>query len=152
MLTFPYVKLARTYIKENILEKIAVYRNLNKAKQNKEIYIFSIANVNSARTRGKVIEYTDESKYNDTMLQLSNVYDVCQLGTLERIQKNSTREVGAWVVGNPSITNALPTNARRITMNPLIGDRCFKYADNREDVNFQEIDTVTFNKQGCFVN
>ena len=152
MLTFHYVKLARTYIKENILEKIAVYRNLNKAKQNKEIYIFSIAKVNSARTRGKVTEYTDISKYDDVMLKLSNVYDVCQIGTLERIQKNSTREVGAWLVGNPSITHELPTNARRITMNPLIGDRCFKYADNREDVNFQEIDTVTFNKQGCFVN
>ena len=134
------------------MEKIAVYRNLNKAKQNKEIYIFSIAKVNSARTRGKVIEYTDESKYDDVMLQLSNVYDVCQTGTLERIQKNCTREVGAGLVGNPSITHALPTNARRITMNPLIGDRCFKYADNRKDVDFQEIDTVTFNKQGCFVN
>ena len=134
------------------MEKIAVYRNLNKAKQNKEIYIFSIAKVNSARTRGKVTEYTDISKYDDVMLKLSNVYDVCQIGTLERIQKNSTREVGAWLVGNPSITHELPTNARRITMNPLIGDRCFKYADNREDVNFQEIDTVTFNKQGCFVN
>ena len=134
------------------MEKLAVYRNLNKAKQNKEIYIFSIANVNSARTRGKVIEYTDNPKYDNTMLQLSNVYDVCQLGTLERIQKNNSREVGAWIVGNPSITHALPTNARRITMNPLIGDRCFKYADNREDVNFQEIDTVTINKQGCFVN
>ena len=133
------------------MEKIAVYRNLNKAKQNKEIYIFSIAKVNSARTRGKVTEYTDISKYDDVMLKLSNVYDVWQIGTLERIQKNSTREVGAWLVGNPSITHELPTNARRITMNPLIGDRCFKYADNREDVNFQEIDTVTFNKQGCFV-
>ena len=134
------------------MEKLAVYRNLNKAKTDKTKYVFSIAKVNSPRTRGKVIEYTDISKYDDVMLQLSNVYDVCQLGTLERIQKNSTREVGAWLVGNPSITHALPTNARRITMNPLIGDRCFKYADNREDVNFQEIDTVTFNKQGCFVN
>ena len=134
------------------MEKIAVYRNLNKAKQNKEIYIFSIAKVNSARTRGKVIEYTDESKYDDVMLQLSNVYDVCQLGTLERIQKNSTREVGAWLVGNPSITHALPTNARRITMNPLIGDRCFKYADNRKDVDFSTLETVTFSKRGCFVN
>ena len=132
--------------------KLAVYRNLNKAKTDKTKYVFSIAKVNSPRTRGKVIEYTDISKYDDVMLQLSNVYDVCQLGTLERIQKNSTREVGAWLVGNPSITNELPTNARRITMNPLIGDRCFKYADNRKDVDFQEIDTVTFNKQGCFVN
>ena len=134
------------------MEKLAVYRNLNKAKTDKTKYVFSIAKVNSPRTRGKVIEYTDISKYDNTMLQISNVYDVCQLGTLERIQKNSTREVGAWLVGNPSITNELPTNARRITMNPLIGDRCFKYADNREDVNFQEIGTVTFSKQGCFVN
>ena len=132
--------------------KLAVYRNLNKAKTDKTKYVFSIAKVNSPRTRGKVIEYTDISKYDNTMLQISNVYDVCQLGTLERIQKNSTREVGAWLVGNPSITHALPTNARRITMNPLIGDRCFKYADNRKDVDFSTLETVTFSKLGCFVN
>ena len=79
------------------MEKIAVYRNLNKAKQNKEIYIFSIANVNSSRTRGKVIEYTDNPKYDNTMLQLSNVYDVCQLGTLERIQKNNNNSTPRFI-------------------------------------------------------
>jgi len=127
---------------------IAVYRNLNKAKQDKTKYIWSLADINSARTRGKVFGYSDP----DQVIQLTNAYAVIQPGTLKRIQDKQTREVGAWIVGDRSDAASTPTNARRITLNPLVGDTDFIYADTKQVVNFREVETVTFSRTGCYVS
>ena len=127
---------------------IAIYRNLNKAKQDKTKYVWSLADIKSARTRGKVFGYSDP----DQVIQLTNAYAVIQPGTLKRIQDKQTREVGAWIVGDRSDAASTPTNARRITLNPLVGDTDFIYADTKQVVNFREVETVTFSRTGCYVS
>ena len=127
---------------------IAVYRNLNKAKQDKTKYVWSLADIKSARTRGKVFGYSVP----DQVIQLTNAYAVIQPGTLKRIQDKQTREVGAWIVGDRSAVTSTPTNARRITINPLVGHTDFIYADTKQVVNFREVETVTFSRTGCYVS
>ena len=127
---------------------IAVYRNLNKAKQDKTQYVWSLADIKSARTRGKVFGYSEPNQ----VIQLTNAYSVIQPGTLKRIQDKQTREVGAWIVGDKVDAASTPTNARRITLNPLVGDTDFIYADTKQVVNFKEVETVTFSITGCYVS
>jgi len=127
---------------------IAVYRNLNKAKQDKTKYVWSLADIKSARTRGKVFGYSEPNQ----VIQLTNASAVVQLGTLKRIQDKQTREVGAWIVGDKVDVASTPTNARRITLNPLVGHTDFIYADTKQAVNFREVKTVTFSITGCYVS
>ena len=127
---------------------IAIYRNLNKAKQDKTKYVWSLADIKSARTRGKVFGYSEPNQ----VIQLTNASAVVQLGTLKRIQDKQTREVGAWIVGDKVNAASTPTNARRITINPLVGHTDFIYGDTKQVVNFREVETVTFSINGCYVS
>ena len=133
---------------------ISVYRNLNLAKKNKDVFHWSVCDTPSkngkpSMSRGKLREHTQS-------IIISNITPVCKVSTLQRIANGANREVAAWIVGTELHPSQIPGGTRRqITINPLghaKGGRSeieFVWVDNKQPIN-QALKAIEFSSKGAF--
>lgn len=93
------------------------YRNLNAAKRNMAVFIWSV------RVGGKVREHAPSVCLTDVELRV-------QAGGLKRIRRDTCRNVYAYLVGDRCEVSAVPAHARPLTCNPY-REGVFVWGDDR---------------------
>lgn len=133
---------------------IAVYRNLNKSRQDSRRFVWSVAGTTSTGNLTRLQRHTDA-------VTVANPRAIIKPGGLARIITKGRREVAAWIVGNESPTIA--GTRHPITMNPTAptkggrAETIFHYCTMNGEtleigapVNFSELDAVEFTPTGAF--
>jgi len=133
---------------------ISVYRNLNLAKKNKDVFHWSVCDTPSkngkpSMSRGKLREHTQS-------IIISNITPVCKVSTLQRIANGANREVAAWIVGTELHPSQIPGGTRRqITINPLSNAKggrselAFVWSDTKEIIT-EKLLAIEFTDKGAF--
>ena len=135
-----------------------VYRNLNKAKKNPSLFIWSIANVSATGNSPKLRRHTSPGE----TVALVSPTPMVKPKAMQRIATKAVREVGAWIVGE--MTANVPRGTRRaFTLNPLPASRggrseaAFHYCRVvggrlviEEPVDFSRVRAAVFTDAGAY--
>ena len=130
---------------------VSVYRNLNLAKKNKDVFHWSVCTTpisksgNVSMSRGKLREHTQS-------IVLSNPTAVCKTSRLQHIANGANREVAAWFVGKELHPSQIPqgTTRRQLTINPSArAELAFVWSDTKEIIT-EKLVAIEFTDKGAF--
>ena len=135
---------------------VSVYRNLNLAKKNKDVFHWSVCTTPITKSgkpsmsqRGKLREHTQ-------FIIISNITPVCKTSALQKIANGANREVCAWFVGKELHPSQVPQGSRRqITINPLSNAKggrselAFVWSDTKEIIT-EKLLAIEFSSKGAF--
>ena len=120
-----------------------VYRNLNQAKRDLSVYVWSVALVKGSASRGKV------QGHEWGTLTMANPAPYISLATLARIRAKHTREVGFWFYGDVVANGSIRGMKQRITMDPYKYDE-WHYSKDLSLVNFRDVIGIEFTPTGAY--
>ena len=124
------------------MEKIYAHRNLNEAKRDWSIWWYTVGKVKGNVGRGLVDGHTQN-------ITIENVTANCQQAALKAIYDGGYRSVSAWLIGYEVENAGDAEGGRRFSINPKLGDTCFKWSDTGEDVIFP-LDRVDMRPDGTY--
>ena len=130
---------------------VSVYRNLNLAKKNKDVFHWSVCTTpisksgNVSMSRGKLREHTQS-------IIVSSPVAVCKTSRLQHIANGANREVAAWFVGKELHPSQIPqgTTRRQLTINPSArAELAFVWSDTKEIIT-EKLVAIEFTDKGAF--
>ena len=124
------------------MSEVTVIRDLNAAKRDMAVYIWSIAECNG-NSRGKTIDRVDELTLKNVRVGFSEYkFKTTQEGTQKRA-------VYIWLIGeidNEPINGTLT----RFSCNPKRAERSFRFCNSGELVDFNKVRAVRLNSTGAY--
>ena len=122
--------------------RIFAHRNLNEARRDWSVFIYSYGDVKGNVGRGKVAGYSDD-------IVMLDVDANCQQAGLRAIL-TGPRQVSAWLLGTPTDDRPAPdATLRKFSINPKLGELEFRWSDTREPVKFP-LPAVHLTRSGCY--